>query len=280
MSSSTRVVPVVVALLGIGAWGVYRFDRQSPDTPEPVESPTGAPAKPRVLTVAAASDLKFALDEIVREFQAAQPDCEVKVSYGSSGNLFAQLTNRAPFDLFFSADADYARKLVDSGEAQQTAFVYGRGRIVIWVRRDSPVDVEQLGVQAVLDPAVRKVAIANPKHAPYGRAAEAALNELGVYDQVRQKLVLGENVAQTMQFVQTGAAEIGVISHSLAVAPALRDQGRFWEIPLDAYPPLEQAGVILSWAKHRRAAESLRDFVLAADGREILQRYGFLMPGE
>ena len=233
-----------------------------------------------MMRVAAASDLNFALDELVGEFQRLHPDGRVEVTYGSSGNLFAQLSNRAPFDVYLSANVEYPRKLVEKGlAAPDTQFVYGRGRIVVWVRRDSAIEPEELGIQALLAPAVRKVAMANPQHAPYGQAAEAALKNLGVYDRVQQKLVYGENVAQAVQFVQTGAADIGIIALSLAMAPGLGEQGRFWEIPLDAYPALEQAGVILSWAKDLPAAQAFRDFVLSAEGRAILRRYG-LLPSE
>jgi molybdate transport system substrate-binding protein len=140
--------------------------------------------------------------------------------------------------------------------------------------------VEKLGVRALLDPGVRKIAIANPKHAPYGRAAEAALKKLEVYDQVKDRLVLGENVAQAAQFVETGAADAGVIALSLALAPTLREKGKYWEVPLDAYPRLEQGGVILSWARDRQAADALRAFVLGPEGKAVLRRYGFFLPGE
>src|SRR5262249_13550361 len=135
------------------------------------------------------------------------------------------------------------------------------------------------GIQALLDPAAKKIAIANPRHAPYGRAAEAALKKLGVYELVHERLVYGDNVAQTAQFIQSGAADIGIVGLSQALAPELREVGRFWEVPLDAYPRLEQGGIILSWAHDRDAAEHLRAFVLGSKGREILRRYGFSLPG-
>jgi molybdate transport system substrate-binding protein len=230
--------------------------------------------------VAAAADLKFALDDVVKAFRRRQPDIDVKVTYGSSGNFFAQLSNRAPFDLFLSADVDYPRKLIEQGLAdKQSEFLYAVGHLVLWVPKSSPLAVEKLGVKVLLDPSVKKVAIANPRHAPYGRAAEAALRSLGVYQQVEDKLALGDNIAQTAQFVQSGAADIGLLALSLAVAPAMRDQGRYWEVPLDAYPRLEQGGVILSWAQDRQAAQTLRSFLLGEEGRAVLKRYGFFLPG-
>jgi molybdate transport system substrate-binding protein len=238
-------------------------------------------AEQGTVRVAAASDLRFTMDEIVEAFRRERPAVDVLVTYGSSGNFYAQLSNRAPFDIFFSADVDYPRRLIRQGlTLADSEFLYGVGRLVVWVPRNSPIEVEKLGIQALLSPSVRRIAIANPRHAPYGRAAEAAMKSLGVFDQVKDRLVLGDSVMQTAQFVDSGGAEVGIISHSLALAPALRDKGRFWEAPIDAYPRQEQGGVILSWAKDRPAAEALRDFVLSEGGRAILRRHGFRFQGE
>jgi molybdate transport system substrate-binding protein len=231
--------------------------------------------------VAAASDLKFAFEEIIAGFSAKNPGIAVRPTFGSSGNFFAQLSNKAPFDLYFSADVEYPRKLIEKGLAEKgTEFPYAVGRVVVWVPKGSPLDVEKLGMEALADPSVRKVAIANPKHAPYGRAAEAAMRKLGVYDRVKDRLVLGENITQTAQFVETGAADIGVVALSLALAPAMKDKGRYWMIPADSYPKMEQGGIILPWAKDREAAEAFRAFVTGPEGAAILKRYGFFLPGE
>ncbi len=210
---------VVAALLVLpGLLGCSRAGRKSPEEP-PVS----------ILSVAAAADLRFVLDDIALEFQGKHPDIQVRVTYGSSGNFFAQLTNNAPFDLFLSADTDYPRRLIEQGlAARASAFVYAVGHLVVWVPRDSSLDIEKLGVQALLDPSARKIAIANPRHAPYGRAAEAALRTAGVYDRVRERLVYGDNVAQTAQFVQTGSADVGLIALSLALTPTMRASGRYW----------------------------------------------------
>lgn len=235
----------------------------------------------RVLKVAAAADLKFALDEIVAAFEAAHPEVEVRVTYGSSGNFHAQLTQLAPFDLYLSADIDYPRKLIEAGVADRaTLFEYAVGRIVIWVRNDSPIDVEALQHEALLHESVRKVALANPAHAPYGRAAEAALHDLGVYEAVKHKMVLGENVAQAAQFIDRGAADIGIIALALAIAPRLRDKGRYWEIPLQHFPRMLQGGVIPTHATQPAAAAALREFVTSQRGRSILREYGFSMPDD
>jgi molybdate transport system substrate-binding protein len=142
----------------------------------------------------------------------------------------------------------------------------------------SAVDLSKLKMKALLHSSIRHVAIANPKHAPYGKAAEAAMRSFGVYEAVKPKLVYGENVAQTLQFVQSGAAEIGIVALSLALAPGVHDQGRFWEVPLDTYPRMEQGGIILRWAKHLEIVGAFRSFVLGPKGRQILKNYGFLLP--
>ena len=235
----------------------------------------------RQVTVAAASDLKFAFEEIAAEFQKRHADVKVQAAYGSSGNFFAQISNKAPFDMFLSADMEYPRKLVDQGlAAKETEFLYGVGHIVIWVPNASLLDLDKLGIAALLDPSVKKIAMANPKHAPYGRAAEAALKKLGVYDKVEDKLVLGENIAQTAQFVQSGSVDIGIVALSLAVAPAMKDTGRYWEIPVDAYPKMDQGGVVLSSSKDPDAAGELRTFITSAQGKAIFKKYGFSAPGE
>ena len=234
----------------------------------------------RTLTVAAAADLRFALDELAASFERQHPAIKVNISYGSSGNFFAQFSSRAPYDMFFSADVAYPQRLAEQGlTIEGSEFRYADGRIVVWVPRSSPLDVEKLGVKALLDPSVRKIAIPNPQHAPYGVAAEAAMKSLGVYDAAKDRLVLGENVAQTAQFVQTGAADAGIIALSLALAPNLEESGRFAEIPLEAYPRLEQAGVILKWARDPEAARLFKEFVTGAEGQKTLGRYGFLPPG-
>ena len=159
-------------------------------------------------------------------------------------------------------------------------FVFAIGQLVLWVPKTSPLDVEKRGIEVLTDAAAKKIAIANPKFAPYGRAAEAALKKLGVYERVQSRLVLGDNIAQTAQFVESGAADVGLLSLSLTLVPAMREKGRSWRVPDDAHPPLEQAAVILSWARDRQSAQSLCDFVRTAPGQAILKRYGFAVPGE
>lgn len=235
----------------------------------------------REVRVAAAADLKFALEDVSAGFAAAHPGVKVTTTYGSSGTLFAQLVNDAPFDVFLSADIDYPRKLVEQGKAVKgSEFSYAVGHLVVWVPNGSKLDLDTLGITALADPAVKKVAVANPRTAPYGRATEAALKSLGAYEAVRERLVFGENIAQAAQFVGSGAADAGLIALSLALAPAMRDKGRYWPVPLDAYPRLDQGGVILSGARDADAAHALRAFLMSREGRALLKRHGFTLPGE
>ncbi|HEX6248022.1 MAG TPA: molybdate ABC transporter substrate-binding protein [Nocardioidaceae bacterium] len=228
--------------------------------------------------VAAAADLKFALDEVVDLVAAEDPRIVVDPVYGSSGTFLQQIENGAPFDLYLSADLAYPRALVDSGKAaEEDLFAYAVGRLVLWVPEGSPLDPED-GLAALTDPAVRRVSIANPEHAPYGEAAVAALETSGVYDEVRPKLVLGENVAQAAEFVQSGNADAGVVAKSLVLSDPVRGTGRWYELPLDLYPRLHQGGVVLGDARDADAARTVRDVLLSEPGREILDRYGFTLP--
>ena len=271
---SFTVIWLLLFAMGCGSGG--RNDSSLNQASEPAKTS----AVTHEVNIAAASDLKFALDELLSELQRQQSDIRCNVTYGSSGNFFAQLSEKAPFDLYLSADIEYPRKLIEAGLAiRETAFSYAIGHLVVWVPKDSPLKVEEHGIQTLLDPSVRKIAIANPRHAPYGRAAESALKSLGVHDQIEERLVLAENIAQTAQFVETGAADIGLISLSLALAPTLREKGRYWPVPETAHPPLEQGGVILSWVKDRDAADRVCAFLISDPGRAILKKYGFAEPG-
>ncbi len=231
----------------------------------------------RELHIAAAADLRYAFEELRTRFEAAHPGVRVKLSYGSSGQFFAQIRNGAPFDLYFSADADYPWRLVSEGLAVDTSFfLYAVGQLVVWVPSDSPLKLETW--EEVAGPHVRRLAIANPQHAPYGRAAIAVLQALGLYERVRDRLVLGENIAQTAQFVASGAAEAGLIALSLALAPEMQVRGRYRPLPVDLYPPIAQGAVILSRARHRPEAWAFWRLVQTSEGRQVLTSFGFVMP--
>jgi molybdate transport system substrate-binding protein len=237
-----------------------------------------SPAPRGRVRVAAAADLNAALSDVIMRFGGTH-DVDVSVSYGSSGTFYAQLLNQAPFDLFLSADVAYPNQLAARGlTLPHSEFTYAIGRLVLWAPASSPLDVERDGLQALTQASIAHVAIANPEHAPYGRAAAAAMQAAGVYDRVRPKLVLGENVAQAMQFVQSGAADAGLVAMSLALAPNVKGNGRLFEVPASTYPRLEQGGTILKWAADLDAARALRGFLLSADGQAILKQYGFSLP--
>jgi molybdate transport system substrate-binding protein len=243
-----------------------------------------APTTPHRLSIAAAADLQFALDDISRVFRQAHPAVDVAVTYGSSGNFYSEIRNQAPFDVFLSADIEYPRKLAQEGLADaRSMFTYGVGRIVVWAPRQSPLDLARLQIHALEADSVKHIAVANPQHAPYGRAAVAAMQSLGVYSRVQSKLVLGENISQTLQFVQSGAAEVGIVALALALAPSTRVQGQYWEIPIrtngaDTYPKLEQAGVVLSHAKNVAAAREFCAYLQNGTARGRLKEYGFYLP--
>jgi molybdate transport system substrate-binding protein len=226
------------------------------------------------IRVAAAADLQFAMPELAAQFEQ-QVGKKILVSYGSSGNFFSQIENGAPFDLFFSADTAYPRKLDAAGLAEPgTLCSYAFGHIVIWMSPASMVDLSKEGWNVLLDPAVQKIAIANPAFAPYGRAAVAAMQKAGIYERVKNKLVYGENISQAAQFVQSGNAQAGIIALSLALSPGLRD-GKRWEFPPTLYPAIEQGSIVLKNSRNKAAALAFLEFVRSNAGREILARNGF-----
>jgi molybdate transport system substrate-binding protein len=234
-------------------------------------------AQKQNIRVAAAADLKFAMSDLARRY-GEQSGNKVDATYGSSGNFFSQIQNGAPFDVFFSADIDYPRKLEAAGLAEPgTLYEYAVGRIVIWMPADSRVDVAKQEWAALLDASVQRIAIANPEHAPYGRAAVAALRKAGIYEHVSAKLVYGDNISQAAQFVQSGNAQAGIVALSLATSPAMKD-GKRWEIPAAMHSPIQQAAMVLKGAKNKEAARAFLEFVKSEAGRATLAKYGFSFP--
>jgi len=229
------------------------------------------------ITIAAASDLNFAFREIVTEYEKASGN-HVRLTLGSSGNFYAQIQNGAPFDLYFSADIAYPRKLEEAGlTVPGSLYQYAVGRIVLWTGKGAHLDLSK-GLEILGEPRIKKVAIANPKHAPYGRAAVAAMEHAQVYDRVKDKLVLGENISQAAQFVESGAADVGIIALSLALAPPMQAAGHYWEIPADAHPPIEQGAVMLMGGKNQESAKAFLSFIQGAEGQTMMKRYGFVVP--
>jgi molybdate transport system substrate-binding protein len=231
----------------------------------------------QTVRIAAASDLQSAMDDLASRYQM-QTNKKLSLTYGSSGNFYAQIQNGAPFDLFFSADVLYAQKLVEARLADpDSLFIYARGQIVLWAPADAHLNLSQTGFAALRDPRVQKIAIANPDHAPYGRAAVAALQHAGVLDQIKSKLVYGENISQAAQFAQSGSAQIGILALSLALSPAMKSGDR-WLIPPDFYLPLEQAAVLLNSSPSKTDARAFLEFVKSGMGRGVLSEHGFTLP--
>jgi molybdate transport system substrate-binding protein len=239
--------------------------------------PDIATANEKIL-VAAASDLNFAMDEICSAFEKANPGIKVDVSYGSSGNFYAQIKQGAPFDVFFSADASYPVLLEDEGFAVKgQRELYAIGKIVLWIPKKSALN-PQKGLHLVLETELKKLAIANPRHAPYGRAAEESLRYYGLLDKVQGKLVFGENISQTAQFVQTGSADAGIIAMSLAILPGMANSGSYWIIPTESYSSLEQVYAVLQRGKDKPVVRAFLKFVQGKNGKKILSDFGFVLP--
>jgi molybdate transport system substrate-binding protein len=229
------------------------------------------------LTVAAASDLQSALPGMAAQFEK-ETGQQVRLIFGSSGNFFTQAQNGAPFDAFLSADIDYPRRLEGAGLIEPgSLYEYATGHIVLWTRNDSGIDVKR-GLTVLTEARVRRVAIANPEHAPYGRAAVAALRHEKLYERVRQKLVLGENISQAAQFAQTGSADVGLLALSLARSPALKNSGTYVEVPESWYPPIEQAAVVLASSRQKALARQFIEYLKRPASVRVLQSYGFAVP--
>lgn len=240
-------------------------------------TPAAVAAGAPTVAIAAASDLVFCLDALHDALRRQAPDLRLQVSTGSSGNFFAQIRQGAPFDVFLSADLRYPQQLIAAGAAEEKSLTrYAVGRLVLWTTR-SDVALSALG-DVVRHPGVRRFAIANPAHAPYGRAAREALEQAGAWDAVQPKLVRGENIAQTAQFVQTGSADAGIVALSLVLAPVLREVGRWIEIPADQHAPLEQAAVLTRRGAGNPAAVRYVAFLRSSEARAVFDRFGFRLP--
>jgi molybdate transport system substrate-binding protein len=229
------------------------------------------------LAIAAAADLQSVLPALAAGFERETAG-HVTLTFGSSGNFFSQIQNGAPFDLFLSADIDYPRRLEAAGLTEPgTLHPYAIGTLVLYAGASAELDLGR-GLAVLTDARVRRIAIANPEHAPYGRAAIAALQHERLYDRVRGKLVLGENVSQAAQFVQSGNAQAGLLAWSLALAPALRSSGSFVEVPASFYPPIEQAAVVLKASSRKDAARRFLDYLGRPDIVQQMRDAGFLEP--
>lgn len=229
------------------------------------------------ITVAAAADLKFALDEVAASFRKAHPDDQVTIAYGSSGKAMTQIQQGAPYDLFFSADIAFPQELVKKGLAVGQVKPYAIGRLVLWSLN---LDAAHMTLANLTDPRVQRIAIANPKHAPYGQRAQEALQATGMWPKVQPRLVYGENIAQTAQFAITGNAQVGLIALSLVMNPELKGKGSYYLIPENLHQPLEQGFVILNLGASKPLARQFSDYMSSAPARAIMVKYGFTLPGD
>lgn len=226
------------------------------------------------MTIAAAADLRYALDDIVAEYRAENPAANINVIYGSSGKMTTQLLNGAPYDIFFSADIAFPEKLHAEGFAVTAPRVYAIGRIVIWSRKH---DASTLTLRDLASPAFRRIAIAQPAHAPYGLRAKEALMAMGLWEQVRTKLVYGENIAHTAQMVESEAADVGIIALSLALFPSLATHGHSL-IDYGLHNPLTQGYVVTSYGRDNALAHDFAHYMTGATARKIMEKYGFILP--
>lgn len=231
------------------------------------------------VSITAASDLQYAMKDIVTAFESKNPGDKAMIVFGSSGKAYSQIESGAPYDIFFAADIGYPQKLRTSGAAISDPKPYAIGRIALWATKNSGLDVQK-GLGILTDPKVRKIAIANPAHAPYGRIAKEVLEHYKVYDKLKNKLVLGENIQQTAQFIQSGAADVGFVAYSLALAPALAKIGNYKLIPASAHQEIVQGYVLLKPAANNPAARRFETFVGSAAARAIFRKYGFTLPNE
>ncbi len=221
------------------------------------------------VNIAAAADMKYALDDIARLYMKRHPQTKINTMFGSSGKAFTQISNGAPYDIYYSADIDYPKKLKATGKVVGDVKPYAIGRIVLW---SDAIDTAK-GMNTLLSPAIKKIAIANPEHAPYGRAAVAALKSYGLYDKIKGKLIYGENINQTAQYAQTKAADIAILALSISSSPALRDTPSFL-IPKESHPDLVQGYVLV---RNNPEAKDFISFFETKEANDILKKYGFVV---
>jgi molybdate transport system substrate-binding protein len=214
---------------------------------------------------------------VATPLSAAHPNIKVQFSFGSSGNLFGQINNGAPYDIFYSADMAYPELLAKQGFAQKGEVVtaYAVGKIVLWSNRRSGIRPATEKMNSLLNKKVNRIAIANPKHAPYGRAAMEFMQAKKVFERLKPKLVMGENVTQAAQFAHTGAAQLGIIALSLALTDKMQSAGSYWQVPENQYQPIQQGALLLKNAPNPQAAKSFAKFLSGPAGQKILARHGF-----
>lgn len=269
------LIPVTMTLVLLAAC----VAPMTPVVTQALTTQTRGPA-PVTLTVSAAADLTYAFGEIGKQFEAETGN-KVVFNFGSTGQLAQQIEQGAPVDLFAAANVSYVDDLEQKGLVlPETKQLYARGRITLWTRTDSPQQITK--VEDLTRPEITRIAIANPDHAPYGVAAREAMQTAGVWEAVQPKLVLGENVRQTLQYAETGNVDAAIVALSLSVpaAASAGQPGRWTLIPEDLHAPIDQALAVIRGTQHEAAARAFAAFVNGSQGRLIMRKYGFVLPGE
>jgi len=228
-----------------------------------------------VIRVFAAADLQYALKEIAQKYMKANPQDRVELIFGSSGKGAIQIRKGAPYHLFFSADMKYVEELHREGYIITQPKAYAMGRIAVWVRKSSGLDPSNF--PDILFRA-NKIAIANWEHAPYGQAAKEALESYGVFEKVKNKLVLGENISQTASYVYSGAVDVGIIALSLTLSPTMKEKGKYWLIPQERHRPIVQGYGITKFGEGSPSSRRFYNFIETKTARDILLKYGFFVP--
>lgn len=235
------------------------------------------PLAGQTLTVAAAANLKAVLDAFKPGFEARHSGATLQISLGASGSLVAQIQQGAPFDVFLAADAEFPDKVVAAGLAAGRPFPYATGRLTLWIRKDLGLSPEKEGLKVLLNPAVKRISLANPATAPFGRSAETALKAAGLHEALKARLVFGENIGQAAQFLQAGAAEAGFVSSPQVLVPALA-HGLAWTVPQHLYPVQKQCGVLLKRSAQPALAAAFRDELLGAEAQALFAKLGYGAP--
>ena len=269
---------LVVLLLLSACCGVEAGRTVEPSTPDSPatgnKTASAQDASKAELSVAAAADLQFAFSDLAELFEQ-QTGQKVTLIFGSTGQLSQQIENGAPYDLIAAANIEYIHQLAEKKLVlEDSVALYARGRIVLAANRQTGIKVVEL--KDLLDPQIRHIAIANPEHAPYGVAAKQALEAAGLWEAIEPKLVLGENIRQALQYVQSGDAEAGIVALSVADVPEIS-----WTLIDEAnHQPLDQALAILTSSQQAELAGQFTAFINGEYGRPIMRRYGFILPGE
>lgn len=231
-------------------------------------------ANSQSITIAAAADLRYALNEIKLEFLKKNPNVKIDIIYGSSGNLYQQIINKAPYDIYFSADIVFPKKIDSLKLCSTKPKLYAIGFLVLWT---SKLDITK-GINLLLDDKVKKIAIANPKHAPYGKRAIEFLKYYNFFESVKNKFVEGENISQAAQFVLTGNVEVGIIALSIALSPEMSNKGKYILLDEKSYSPLEQSYVVLKNSEKKADVMKFYNYIETAEAKKILSKYGFKLP--